>query len=97
MPKVTKLQSDEERADEDLHIAKFYEDAGDLNAAYLRAQDAVKYQPSDPEAHFVLGHLAQRLNKRDEAIAEFNSYMRLEPDGDKIKKAQKALAQLQRP
>lgn len=97
LPKVTKLQSDEERADEDLTVAKYYEAAGDLNAAYLRARDAVKYQPSDPDAHFILGHLAQRLNKRDEAIAEFNSYIRLEPDGDKIKKAQKALAQLQRP
>jgi tetratricopeptide (TPR) repeat protein len=97
LPKVQKLQSDDERAAEDLEVAKFYEDAGDLNAAYLRARDAVKLQPSDPEAHFVLGHLAQRLNKRAEAIFEFNSYIQLEPDGQKIRQAQKSLAQLQRP
>jgi tetratricopeptide (TPR) repeat protein len=97
LPKVEKLQSDEERAAEDLQVAKFYEDAGDLNAAYLRARDAVKLQPSDPDAHFVLGHLAQRLNRRAEAIFEFNSYIQLEPDGQKIKQAQKSLAQLQRP
>lgn len=96
LPKVERLQSDEERAAEDLEVAKFYEDSGDLNAAYLRARDAVKVQPSDPDAHFVLGHLAQKLNKRDEAIAEFNSYLQLEPDGQKIKQAQKSLAQLQR-
>lgn len=97
LPKVEKLQSDEERAAEDLEVAKFYEDAGDLNAAYLRARDAVKVQPSDPEAHFVLAHLAEKLHKPDEAIAEYNSYIQLEPDGQKIKQARKALAQLQRP
>jgi tetratricopeptide (TPR) repeat protein len=97
LPKVEKLQSDEERAAEDLEVAKFYEDSGDLNAAYLRARDAVRLQPSDPEAHFALGHLAQKLNKRAEAIFEFNSYIQLEPDGQKIKQAKKSLAQLQRP
>lgn len=97
LPKVEKLQSDEERATEDLEIAQFYEDKGDLNAAYLRARDAVKFQPSDPEAHFVLGHLAEKLHKRDEAIAAYNAYLQLEPDGQKIKQARKALAQLQRP
>jgi tetratricopeptide (TPR) repeat protein len=97
LPKVEKLQSDEERAAEDLDVAKFYEQAGNLNAAYLRARDAVKVQPSDPEAHFLLGHLAQKLNKRNEAIAEYNSYLQLEPDGEKIKQARKALTQLQHP
>jgi tetratricopeptide (TPR) repeat protein len=97
LPKVEKLQSDEERAAEDLEVAKFYEDAGDLNAAYLRARDAVKFQPSDPEAHYVLAHLAEKLHKRNEAITEYNSYIQLEPDGQKIKQARKALAQLQHP
>jgi tetratricopeptide (TPR) repeat protein len=97
LPKVEKLQSDEERASEDLYVARFYEQFGDLNAAYLRARDAVKIQPSDPEVHFVLGHLAERLNKRDEAIAEYNTYLQLDPDGEKIKQARKAISQLQRP
>ena len=81
LPKVEKLVTDEDRAAEDLSVAKFYEDAGNLNAAYLRARDAVKYQPSDSEAHFVLGHLAQKLNKRDEAIAEYKASIQAEPDG----------------
>jgi len=96
LPKVQNLQSDEERATEDLNVAKFYEQSGDLNAAYLRVKDAVKYQPNDPDTHFALAHVAQKMNKRDEAIAEFNAYLKLDPDGLKIKQAQKALAQLQR-
>jgi tetratricopeptide (TPR) repeat protein len=94
LPKVQKLQSDEDRAAEDLTVAKFYEQSGDLNAAYLRTKDAVKYQPTDPEAHFALAHMAQELNKRDEAIAEYNAYLQLAPDGLQIKQANKALAQL---
>lgn len=96
LPKVEKLQTDEDRAAEDLKISKFYEDAGNLNAAYLRAQDAVKSLPSDPYTHFALAHVAQKLEKRDEAIAEYNAYLKLDPDGLKIKQAQKALAELQR-
>jgi Tfp pilus assembly protein PilF len=91
---VEKLQSDEERAAEDVDVAKFYEASGDLNAAYLRARDAVKYQPSDPEAHFILARIAQKMSKRDEAIAEYDAYLKLEPDGDQTKQARKALGQL---
>ena len=96
LPKVKKLQSDEDRAAEDLTVAKFYEQSGDLNAAYLRTKDAVKYQPSEPEAHYALAQMAQKLNKRDEAIAEYNAYLQLAPDGLQIKQAHKALDQLQR-
>ena len=94
MPKVQKLQSDEDRAAEDLSVAKFYEDAGNLNAAYLRARDAVKYQPNDPYTHFTLARVAQKMKKNDEAIAEYNLYLKLDPDGLRIKEAEKALAQL---
>lgn len=95
LPKVQKLQSDEDRAAEDLSVAQFYEGSGNLNAAYLRTRDAVKVQPNDAEAHFALAQIAQKLKKRDEAIAEYNAYLKLDPDGMKIKAARKALSQLQ--
>lgn len=94
LPKVEKLQTDEDRADEDLKVARFYEGKGDLNAAYLRVRDAVKSLPSDSETHFALARIAQKLNKRDEAIAEYSSYLKMEPDGLNIKEARKALDQL---
>jgi tetratricopeptide (TPR) repeat protein len=96
LPKVEKLQSDEERAEEDLKVSKVYEDAGNLNAAYLRARDAVKSLPDDPETHFALAHVAEKMKKRDEAIAEYNNYLRMNPDGLKIKDAHKALSALER-
>lgn len=95
LPKVQKLQSDEDRAAEDLEVAKFYEGKGNLDAAYLRTKDAVKVQPDDPEVHFAHAQIAQKLKKHDEAIAEYNAYLKLDPDGEKIKAARKALSQLQ--
>ena len=92
---MEKVQSPEDRVAEDLTVAKFYEDRGNLNAAYLRTKDAVKVQPDDPDAHFALARIAQKMQKRDEAIAEFNAYLKLDPDGLNIKAARKALSQLQ--
>lgn len=94
LPKVERLQSDEDRESEDLTVAKFYRDSGDFQAAYLRIKDALKLQPTDPEAHFELAEIAQRLNKKDEAIAQYRAYLQLEPDGDRVKAAHKALGAL---
>jgi Tfp pilus assembly protein PilF len=95
LPKVQKLQSDEDRATEDLSVARFYEGNGNLTAAYLRTKDAVKVLPNDPEVHFAHAQIAQKLKKRDEAIAEYNAYLKLDPEGERIKTARKALSQLQ--
>jgi len=94
LPKVTRLQNDEDRAYEDLTVARFYRDKGDLNAAYLRSKDATTVQPQLPDAHFVLAEIAEKLKKRDEAVAEFTTYLKLQPDGDSSKAAQKALDRL---
>jgi hypothetical protein len=93
-PVGTKLQSADEREAEDLSVAKFYNDSGDLQGAYLRSQDAVKTVPDDPEAHFALAEAALKLNKRDEAIAEYKACLKLDPVDKEAKAARKALARL---
>jgi Tfp pilus assembly protein PilF len=60
----------------------------------LRSQDAVKTAPEDPDAHFALADAAQRLNKRDEAIAEYKACLKLDPSDKEAKAARKALARL---
>ena len=94
-PPGTKLQSPEERAAEDLNVAKFYLDSGNLPAAYTRSQDAVKLLPDDPEAHFTLAEAAAKLNKRDEAIEQYQQCLKLDPIDKQAKAATKALARLQ--
>ncbi len=92
--KTVKPQTDDERVDEDLSVARFYGQSGNSMGAYLRAKDAVKTQPDFAEAHFVLAEAAKRLNKRDEAKAEFSAYLKLAPDGERAKSAEKALDEL---
>jgi hypothetical protein len=93
-PIGTKLQSPEEREAEDLDIAHYYTQTGDLKGAYLRSQDAVKTAPDDPDAHFALAEAARKLDKRDEAVAEYNACLKLDPDDKEAKNARKELARL---
>jgi hypothetical protein len=94
LPKVKRVQTDDERVDEDLSVAKFYMHDENYQGAYLRAKDAVSVQPEYSAAHFVLAQIAQKMKKKDEAIAEFQTYLKLDPDGEKAKDAKKALAEL---
>jgi tetratricopeptide (TPR) repeat protein len=94
LPKVKKVQTDDERVDEDLNVAKFYMGDGNLQGAYLRAKDAVTVQPDYSNAHFALAQVAQKLKKKDEAVAEFKTYLKLDPEGEKKKEAQQALDEL---
>lgn len=94
LPKVQHVQSDDERVDEDLKVAKFYMNDDNLPGAYLRAQDAVKTQPDYSATHFALAQVAQKMKKRDEAVSEYQTYLKLDPAGEKAKDAQRALEQL---
>jgi tetratricopeptide (TPR) repeat protein len=95
LPKVKRVQTDDERVDEDLTVAKFYLRDENYQGAYLRAKDAVTIQPDYSAAHFALAEIAQKLKKKEEAIAEFQTYLKLDPDGEKAKDARRALANLQ--
>ena len=92
--KVPKPQTDTERVDEDLNIAHFYLQSGNMMGAYLRSQDAVKLQPDYALAHFSLAEAARKLGKNAEAVQEYQRYLKLEPDGKQSKAAEKALAEL---
>jgi Tfp pilus assembly protein PilF len=91
---VQKVQTDDERVDEDLRVAKFYMDDGDLPGAYLRAKDAVHVQPEYSETHYMLAEVAAKMKKKDEAVTEYEAYLKADPDGDHKKAAQRALARL---
>jgi hypothetical protein len=95
LPKVKRVLSDDERVDEDLYVAKFYMNDENYEGAYLRAKDAVSIQPDYSLAHFTLAEVLQKMKKKDEAIAEFQTYLKLDPEGEKAKAAKKALAELQ--
>lgn len=94
LPKPVHVQSDDERVDEDLKVAKFYMHDDNLPGAYLRAKDAVKVQPEYSEAHFALAEVAEKMKKKDEAVAEYQTYLKLDPQGERAKAAKRALDDL---
>jgi len=75
----------------DLEVSHYYLTTGDFNAAYLRAQDAVKLYPDDENAWFALAVSAEKLKKNDEALAACKKYLTLAPDGEKAKQIKKTL------
>ncbi len=95
-PQAQKTLSDEERVEEDLSIAHFYQQNGNTMGAYLRAKDAVKLQPGAADTHLALARAAEKLGKRDEAVAEYTAAVAAEPDGDGAAGAKKALERLKR-
>ena len=95
LPKVKRVLTDDERVDEDLSVAKFYMHDENYQGAYLRAKDAISIQPEYSAAHFALAEILQKMKKNDEAIAEFQTYLKLDPEGEKAKAAKKALGELQ--
>jgi tetratricopeptide (TPR) repeat protein len=95
LPKVKRVQTDDERVDEDLSVAKFYFRDENYQGAYLRAKDAINVQPDYSTPHFVLAQVAQKMKKKDEAISEYQTYLKLDPQGEKAKEAHRALAELQ--
>ena len=82
------------REAEDLQISHYYMTTGNYLAAYLRAKDALNTIPDDPLAHFAIAESARKLKKTDEAVAEFKLYLKLDPDGEKAKAAQRALDEI---
>lgn len=95
LPKVS-AQSPDERVTEDLNVAKFYSSRGNYEAAYLRSKDATTVMPDDAESHYRLAQAAQKLKKNDEAITEYNLYLKLDPGGDWTKETEEALSELQK-
>jgi len=93
-PKPKKVQTPDERVDEDLRVAQFYLDSGSLPGAYLRAKDAVRVEPDYSETHYMLGQVLQKMKKKDEAIAEYKAYLKMDPDGDRTKAVKRALAEM---
>jgi tetratricopeptide (TPR) repeat protein len=88
---------DTRRAKEDERVGKFYLNSGDYQAAYLRFKDATASDPTNAEAVFGLAEAARKLNKRDEAIQNYQIYLLADPDSSNAKAAKKALSEMHAP
>ena len=82
------------RIEEDEKVGDFYIDTGNYMGAYLRFKDAVAFAPQDAYAHFGIAESARRLGKVDEAIQNFQLYLKLDPGGEKTRQVTHELNEL---
>jgi Tfp pilus assembly protein PilF len=87
-------QTPDEREQEDLKVAAFYQNDGDFRGAYERAMDAVSIAGDDAEAQLALAEAARRLGKLDEAETHYKKCLTLDPVPKVKKAAEKALKEM---
>ena len=62
-----------------LAIAFYY--LPDAEAAKREAEKALRQNPTAPQPHYILGLIARAQNQFDQALAEFEKVLKLDPSG----------------
>ncbi|HEY6445947.1 MAG TPA: tetratricopeptide repeat protein [Acidobacteriaceae bacterium] len=78
-------------ARKDTQVGRFYLQSGDYKGAYDRFAEAVRVDPGSADAVFGLADAARHLNRRGEAIRNYQLYLAALPDGPHAKDVRKAL------
>ena len=65
-----------------------------FRAAESRFREALDYNPSDTKAIFELAQCLEKMNRPDDAVAEYNTCIDLEPAGPFAERSRKALERL---
>lgn len=92
---VTELHGwDPHKAAKDVEVGDFYFRRKNYQAAEARYRDALVYKDNDAEATIRLAICLERLGVFDDALAEYQSYLRILPHGPKAKEAEKGIARL---
>lgn len=85
------------KAAKDIEVGDFYFKRKNYRAAESRYREALYYKNNDADATFRLAICLEKMNQPDDAIAEFQSYLRILPHGSKSEDAQKAIERLSKP
>jgi Flp pilus assembly protein TadD len=75
-------------------VGDFYARRENYRAALSRYQEALQWKPNDAEATFRCAQMLERLDRRQEARANYQAYLKMMPEGPHAKEANKALDKL---
>lgn len=85
---------DPHKAAKDIEVGDFYFKRKSYGAALARYQDALLWKDNDAEANFRLGQCFEKLNNPTEAVAHYQTYLKILPHGPDAAEAQKSLDRL---
>ncbi len=75
-------------------LARIYYTKGDLSRAGRQVGLAIQLNDNFPDAHLLAGNILLRVNKRQDAREQFQTYLRLAPKGEFAAQAREAIAKL---
>lgn len=85
---------DPHKAAKDIEVGDFYFKQKNYRAAESRYREALYYKDNDAVATYRLAVSLEKLNRPDEAVTEFESYLRILPHGPYAEDAKKAIERL---
>lgn len=85
---------DPHKAMKDIEVGDFYFRQKNYLGAESRYRDALYYKDNDAIATFQLAVCLEKMDRPDEALEQYQSYLRILPDGPKADKAKKAIERL---
>lgn len=88
---------DPHKAAKDIEVGDFYFRRQNYIGAESRYREALFYKNNDATATFRLAVCLEKMERPDEALEEFESYLKILPDGPESEKAKKAIDRLKGP
>jgi tetratricopeptide (TPR) repeat protein len=85
---------EKKRVAEDLEAGDAYMKRRNYRGAEFRYEDALQYEPENPEATFKLAESLQNLGRKAEACTQYTNYLNIEPSGAFSDRAKKGLQML---
>jgi len=88
---------DPHKAAKDVEVGDYYFKRKNYVGAESRYREALYYKDNDAIATYRLAICLEKMGRPDEAIAEFESYLRILPHGPQAEDARKAIDRLKAP
>lgn len=88
---------DPHRAAKDIEVGDFYFRRKNYIGAESRYREALFFKQNDATATYKLAECLEKMERPDEALKEFESYLKILPNGPDAPEAKKAIARLKAP
>ena len=88
---------DPHKAAKDIEVGNFYFKQKKYAAAESRYREALTYKDNDAEATFRLAVCLDKMNRPDEAIVEYQNYLKILPYGAEAPEAKRAIERMKAP
>ncbi len=85
------------KADKDVEIGDFYFSQKNYKAAASRYAEALEYKPDDAEATYKLALTKEKLGEKEDALAAYQSYLKILPEGPRAQDSKKGIERLTNP